>query len=172
MELLKTVAEFLTVLACNGFAGAAVYVSLIEHPARMACGGEVAVTEFAPSYRRGAVMQASLAIAGFLCSVVAFLTGASIWWLVGGLLFVSVVPFTLLVIMPTNKALLDPSLDKQSESARELLSRWGKLHAVRSLVSLLSLERFPVACATALRRGQYPFSPLPFYCGSSKWESL
>jgi uncharacterized membrane protein len=142
MESLKTVAEFLTVLACGGFAGAAVYVSLVEHPARMACGGEVAITQFAPSYRRAAVMQAFLAIAGFLGSVVAWLVGANVWWLVGGLLLVLVVPFTLLVIMPTNKALLDPSLDKQSERARNLLSRWGKLHAVRSLVSTVALVLF------------------------------
>jgi hypothetical protein len=142
MAYLQPVAEFLTVFACSLFAGAAVYITLVEHPARMACGIEVAATEFSPSYRRASVMQASLAIAGFVCSVGAWLTGATAWWLVGGLLLGLVVPFTLLVIMPTNKALLDPSLDKRSARATQLLSRWGQLHAVRSIMSTLALVLF------------------------------
>jgi Domain of unknown function (DUF1772) len=142
MEYLQPVAEFLTAFASSLFAGAAVYITLVEHPARMACGIEVAAAEFSPSYRRATVMQASLAIAGFVFSVVAWLTGAPAWWLIGSLLLVSVVPFTLLVIMPTNKALLDSSLDKRSARAAQLLSRWGQLHAVRSLMSTLALMLF------------------------------
>src|SRR6266571_3941157 len=102
MEYLQPVAKFLTAFTCSLFAGAAVYITLVEHPARMACGIEIAATEFSPSYRRAAVMQASLAIAGFVFAVGAWLTGATAWWLVGVLLLGSVVPFTLLVIMPTN----------------------------------------------------------------------
>jgi pimeloyl-ACP methyl ester carboxylesterase len=69
-------------------------------------------------------------------------TQAAAWWRVGGLLLVSGVPFTLLVIMPTNKTLLDSSLDKSSAALAELLSRWAKLHAVRSLLSILALVLF------------------------------
>jgi uncharacterized membrane protein len=61
---------------------------------------------------------------------------------VGGLLLVSAVPLTLVVIMPTNKALLDPSLDKRSERAAQLLARWGQLHNIRSLMSMLALVLF------------------------------
>jgi hypothetical protein len=51
--------------ACaGGFAGAAVYISAVEHPARLAWGTEVALKEFAPSYHRATMMQASLAIVG------------------------------------------------------------------------------------------------------------
>jgi uncharacterized membrane protein len=67
--------------------------------------------------------------------------GAGVWWLVGGLLLVSAVPLTL-IIMPTNKALLDASLDKRSERAAQLLSQWGQLHSLRSLMSLLALMLF------------------------------
>ena len=48
-------------LAAGIFAGAAIYVSTVEHPARVSCGTEIALREFAPSYRRGSIMQASLA---------------------------------------------------------------------------------------------------------------
>ena len=47
---------------------------------------------------------------------------------------VAVVAFTLVVIMPTNRRLLDPALDTGSEEARRLLRRWGQLHAVRTVV--------------------------------------
>ena len=46
------------------FAGAAIYISVVEHPARVSCGAELALREFAPSYHRATVMQASLAVTG------------------------------------------------------------------------------------------------------------
>jgi len=46
----------------------------------------------------------------------------------------SVVPFTLIVILPTNKRLLDPTLDPQGAELSHLLGRWGQLHAVRSVL--------------------------------------
>ncbi len=142
MEAIRELAQFLTTLCCGLFAGAAIYVNLVEHPARMECGTEIAATEFGPSYRRAAVMQASLAATGLAASMAAWLTGASVWWLAGGILLGSVIPFTLAVILPVNKQLLAPALDKRSARARELLSYWGKLHAVRSALSIIALIMF------------------------------
>jgi len=62
---MRHIAEFVAVLACGLFSEAAVYLSLVEHLARMECGVELAATEFAPSYRRATVMQASLAAVGW-----------------------------------------------------------------------------------------------------------
>jgi len=136
------IAEFMAVLACALFTGAAVYITFIEHPARMQCGVEIAATEFAPSYRRATVMQATCAAVGLLSSVAAWLAGATIWWLIAGLLLGSVIPFTLIGILPTNKRLLDPTLDKRSGETERLLARWGRLHAVRSVLSGLALLLF------------------------------
>jgi hypothetical protein len=136
------IAEFVAVLACSLFTGAAVYVNLVEHPARMLCGVEIAATEFAPSYRRATVMQATCAAVGLLASFAAWLAGASVWWLVAGVLLGSVIPFTLIVILPTNKRLLSPELDRRSAEAERLLARWNALHAVRSVLSGLALLLF------------------------------
>lgn len=127
--------------ACSGlFAGAAIYVSAVEHPARLSCGPELALREFAPSYRRGTILQASLALIGSTTGLVsAWQTGDS-QLLVGSTLLAAVVPFTLLVILPTNKRLLDPTLD--AEGARVLLARWGRLHAVRSVLGFLAFMTF------------------------------
>jgi hypothetical protein len=69
-------------------------------------------------------------------------TGATFWWVVAGVLQVLVLPFTLFVILPTNKLLLSPTLDRRSVEAERLLARWGKLHAVRSVLSGLALLLF------------------------------
>src|SRR5688572_4480713 len=100
--------SLLAVVCCGLFTGAAIYISLVEHPARLECGVPLALTEFRASYRRAALLQASLAVVGSLAAGAAWLSGAGTGWLLGGLLLVSVVPFTLLVILRTNKALLDP----------------------------------------------------------------
>jgi uncharacterized membrane protein YfcA len=46
-----------------------------------------------------------------------------------------VVPFTFIVIMPTNRRLLENDRDWASEQTRLLLVRWGTLHAVRTWLS-------------------------------------
>jgi hypothetical protein len=139
---MRQIAEFIAVLSCALFTGASVYITFIEHPARMQCGVELAATEFVPSYRRATVMQASLAALGLLSSVVAWLAGATLWWLVAGALLGSVIPFTLIVILPTNKRLLSPTLDRRSAEAERLLARWAALHAVRSVLSGVALLLF------------------------------
>jgi hypothetical protein len=139
---MRQFAEFIATLACALFTGAAVYITFIEHPARMQCGAEIAATEFAPSYRRATVLQATCAAVGLLSSVAAWVSGASFSWLVAGVLLGSVIPFTLVVILPTNKRLLDPALDRRSAEAERLLARWGALHAVRSVLSAVALLLF------------------------------
>ncbi len=139
---MRQVAEFVAVLSCGLFTGAAVYLSFVEHPARMECGVEIAATEFPPSYRRASIMQATLAAACMLCSIAAWLGGATFGWTIAGVLQGSVIPFTLIVILPTNKQLLNPGLDRRSKHAGHLLARWGKLHAVRSVLSAVALLLF------------------------------
>jgi anthrone oxygenase-like protein len=129
------------VRACSG---AAIYINLVEHPARVECGIEVALTEFGPSYRRAAALQGALAAIGFLSAIAAWFMGAALWWLIAGSILGLVIPFTLVVIFPTNKKLLDPSLDKNSALASMLLARWAKLHAVRSVLGLIAFLIFIV----------------------------
>ena len=139
---MNSIFEFIATLSASLFTGASIYINLVEHPARMSCGTALAVAEFAPSYKRATVMQVLLALISFLSSLTAWLMDPSIYWLIGGILIVTVIPFTVIAILPTNKQLLSSSLDKNSEYAQQLLNHWGKLHSIRSLLSLLSLLIF------------------------------
>ena len=122
-------------LASGIFFGAALYINLVEQPARLSCGIPLAVTQWRPSYKRGTLMQAPLALVGSVVAFLAWRSNGTVTWLIGGSLFLLVVPITLLVILPTNRLLESQSLDIGSEEAERLLRRWGRLHAIRTILS-------------------------------------
>ena len=101
---MQSALEILATLASGLFAGAAIYINLVEHPARMRLDTAMAAAQWAPSYARATWMQAPLAVIGLLSATAAWWMGSGTVWLVAGLLLGSVVPFTLIVIMPTNAA--------------------------------------------------------------------
>jgi Domain of unknown function (DUF1772) len=107
----------------------------------------VALTEWRPRYPRAAVMQALLAMVGGLAGLTQWWLSTDPWWAVGGLLLGSVVPYTLLVTMPTNRRLSDPRLAATSPEAMVLLARWGRLHAVRTGLSLVAFLIFATLLA-------------------------
>jgi hypothetical protein len=133
--------EFLAVVTGSLFAGAALYINVAEHPARMRMDTHNAVLQWAPSYRRATWLQAPLAVVSFCAGAAVWFAGGGVAWLVAAALIGAVVPFTFIGIMPTNHRLLSGSIDRNSNEARELLVRWGYLHGVRTLLSL---------CAAAL----------------------
>ena|ERR1700683_2976407 len=137
-------------VAAGLFAGAAIYVTAVEHPARLSCGVELALREFAPSYKRGTVMQASLAVLGCVAAIIGGWQQADPTVIVAGLLLGSVVPFTLIVILPTNNRLLDPTLDPKGAEVLSLLTKWGRLHAVRSVLGSVA---FVILLARIVLRG-------------------
>lgn len=134
--------QFIAVLTTISFAAIAIYISVAEHPARMECGPELASLVFGPSYRRAARIQASLACIAAGAGVALWFLGRGYVWLVGAALIFSVVPITLIVILPANEKLLDPNLDRTAPATYELLRTWGRLHGVRSLLSLAAALLF------------------------------
>jgi Domain of unknown function (DUF1772) len=128
--------EFVAAFAAALFAGAALYINVAEHPSRLGLETRMAALQWAPSYKRATWLQAPLAILSLICGVAAWLLGGGWGWLIAALLVGAVVPFTFLVIMPTNHSLLAPDRDLSSSETRELLVRWGRLHTVRTVLSL------------------------------------
>jgi len=127
----------LVLLLCVAlFAGAALYVSSVERPARLAGGTALALTEFRPSHRRGAVTQASLAA---LAGIGDWARGHGSLPLLAGLLTAFAIAFPLVVILPTNKRLMDQTLEAGGAEGAALLTRWRRLHAVRTVAGLAAL---------------------------------
>jgi hypothetical protein len=138
----EMISEILATLSCGIFAGAATYINLVEQPARLSCGVTLAVTEWRPSYKRGTALQAPLAVVGSVLAFYSWWLERGSAWLIGGAVLLAVVPFTLIVIFPTNKKLESNELDVSSAQAEHLLRLWGRLHAVRSGLSFLAFVIF------------------------------
>src|SRR5262245_13562803 len=136
--------EFVASLCAALFAGAALYINAVEHPARMSCGPESALAEWAMSYHRATWMQVPLAAVGCGCAIGAWAAGSSIWWLIGGVILILVVPFTQLIIMPINKRLASGHSMGGDEKC-ELLNRWNRLHTVRTALGVSALVIFLTA---------------------------
>lgn len=136
----------LALIASAVFAGAAFYVNVVEQPARLSLDDRALLTEWKPAYQRGAAMQAPLALVGFLLGMLAWWQVGHSAFLIGALLIIAPWPWTLIVIKPTNDALLATELNAAGPPTRALIVRWGTIHAVRTLLGALATAAFFVAC--------------------------
>jgi Anthrone oxygenase len=59
-------------------------------------------------------------------------------------------------MLPINKRILEPARDKTSTETRSLLERWGRLHAVRTIVSLAASGLFVVASTYEIHDHRLP----------------
>ena len=141
--------QVIALFACGTFFGAALYISLAQHPAALESGVAVGGRFFPPMYKRAAPLQIALALTGFLAGIIVWLQSSDNLWLLGSLLLISVVPITLVLIKPVNDILLAADNDPDSAATGELLERWGPKHWLRTVVSGASFLMYLVAVVHA-----------------------
>ncbi|MFI5017354.1 MAG: DUF1772 domain-containing protein [Dongiales bacterium] len=124
------------------FAGAALYVNLAEQPARLILDDRALLAEWKPSYDKGKMMQASLALLATLAGLLAAYESGRAIWLLGAALMLASWPYTLIVIMPTNRALHATAIDSAGPETRRLIEKWGRLHAARTAFGMAGTLAF------------------------------
>jgi hypothetical protein len=136
----------LALIAAAIFTGAALYVNAAEQPARLSLDDRALLTEWKPSYKRGAAMQAPLALLGCLLGLIAWWQTSHGGFLIGAIAIIAPWPWTLIGIKPTNAALLATEPDRAGPQTRALVVKWGALHGVRTALGVLATLAFLWAC--------------------------
>jgi len=132
----------LALILAAAFTGAAIYVSVAEQPGRLALEDGALLRQWQVSYPRASVMQASLAVASALLGAVASWSSGDWRWLAGAVLILANVPYTLLVILPTNKALQALPAAAADGSTRRAIETWARLHLVRNVLGLAAIMAY------------------------------
>lgn len=135
----------LALLAAGLFAGAALYISIGEQPARLGLDDRALITQWKPAYKRGTAMQFPLAVIGGLFGLGAWWMDGGLLWILGALLLAANAPFTFLVIMPVNDRLMATAPADAGPESRAWIDRWGRLHAVRTALGLGAAVVFVLA---------------------------
>jgi anthrone oxygenase-like protein len=135
----------LALIAAALFTGAALYVSACEQPARLHLDDGALLTQWKPAYKRGTAMQAPLALVAALFGIIAWWQTSDWRWLLGSAVILANWPFTFLVIMPTTNALLALDRADGEPRGRELIEKWGRLHAGRTMLGVAATILFLAA---------------------------
>ena len=124
--------ELIATAAAGLWTGAAFYIGFSEHPSALRVGVDYATAYFRPMSKRTAPMMMILAAVAALAGGLAWYLHGDVAWLIGAALMLALFPFTGLLIVPTNLALLKVDAAADPETAARLHARWGMMHNWRT----------------------------------------
>jgi len=132
--------KFISTLTSGIFAGGALYINLVESPARSTHDAETAVTIWKPSFIRARFCMSKLTFISGLSSIGAYYLAGNkcpMKWLLAGSMMLTIAPYTIFFMVPTNEELLETEkcIEKGTPHIEEKLQLWDKRHAVRTAIS-------------------------------------
>jgi hypothetical protein len=126
---------FLALAFSAAFCGAALYLNMVEQPARLALDDRALLSEWRPSDRRGFALLATLALVATILALATYFESHDLRWLIGALIQIASWPYTYFAIVPiTNRILMLPG--KDAAAARELVRSWGVLEIGQTAIGV------------------------------------
>ena len=107
------------------FLGAAVYIGVVEQPARLALSGRAMIQEWKLSNRRGTLTLSVFAVISVILAYVQFRTDGDVRWIIGGITILASWPYAYFVMMPVNVWLYAISPGRAVSPVRKLMRDWG-----------------------------------------------
>jgi|SRR5579862_572210 len=138
---------FAFAVACVFF-GAALYVNLVEQPARLVLNTRSIIREWTPSNRRGFVLLAVLAISSALSGYVDYARTGDVRSLIGGTVILASWPYAYFVMTPVNILLYNMGRSAPTSAIRELVRDWGLLEWGQTAIGLSAACMFAWVCVS------------------------
>jgi hypothetical protein len=108
----------------SSFLGAAIYVGLVEQPARLKLSGRAMIQEWRLSNRRGTLLLSVFAVVSAILAYIQFRSNGDVRWLIGGATILASWPYAYFVMVPVNVWLCNIPPERTLSRARKLMREW------------------------------------------------
>jgi hypothetical protein len=113
--------------AACAFVGVALYINIVEQPARMTLAPRAMMREWTPSNRRGFILLSALAVISTILAFADYARTGDIRWTIGGAIMLASWSYAYYVIVPVNVWLNALQPGAPATALRELMRDWGLL---------------------------------------------
>ena len=124
------------------FVGAALYINIVEQPARLKLGPRAMMREWTPSNRRGFVLLSTFAILSAMLAYADYARSGDVRWIIGGMIMLACLPYAYFVIVPVNIWLYAFEATAPRAPVRELMRDWGLLEWGNTAIGSLGCGTF------------------------------
>src|SRR3989454_10991838 len=126
--LVQFASQNIALFCCALFAGAATYVSLVEHPRLDEGEAELADTTLVAAHPRPAIFQAALGVVGSLAAMLAGSAAGAMWWLAGGAVLGAAAVWQGFAVLPLVRRLSPKKGGAEPRKVAQNIARPGELH--------------------------------------------
>lgn len=125
----------LVILIMGAQFGIALTASIVVHPILVKAKKVTAIEVFKPFFDKTHILVLYMSIIVSLLALAVSIISGNWWWFGISLIMHLNGPYTVFFMMPLNRRLMDEKVNPDSEQTSDDIIKWGKLHAVRTVLN-------------------------------------
>ncbi len=141
--MIANISEILVTLTVGLMAGATSYSSLVEIPIRATTDEASQLKNWRLVFPKASGLLRTIGMITVPLLVLTWYLTGNIYWIYAAIPLFLLIPFTAIAIAKTNTKLLNL---KNADGAMNLISSWGKLHHIRTIMAICSF----IGCLLAI----------------------